>query len=44
LENIPPGKYSAAVKLKDRKCSFTLKVPYSRDMVHDLGEVTCEIP
>jgi outer membrane usher protein len=42
LENIPPGRYRASVRIFGRPCSFDLVVPVTDEMIVDLGEVTCE--
>lgn len=42
LENIPPGRHRASVRIPERPCSFDLVVPESDEMIVDLGKVTCE--
>jgi outer membrane usher protein len=43
LENVPPGDYTAALRVSGRLCKLALKIPQTADIVADLGEVICEI-
>ena len=41
LENIPSGTYKARVFENDKFCNFDLVIPKSKDMMIDLGKITC---
>jgi outer membrane usher protein len=43
LENIPAGKFPARLFFKEKECNFYLNIPESKEIMVDLGEVTCEI-
>ena len=44
FENLPPGRYPAAVEHKEAVCRFTLVVPSSKSAFVNLGIVRCEAP
>ncbi len=44
LENLSPGRYPAAVELKEKVCRFTLAVPASKSAFVNLGTLRCEAP
>lgn len=43
LENLPPGRYPAAVEHKEAVCRFTLAVPESSSAFVNLGTVRCTL-
>lgn len=42
VENLPPGKHPAQIRLKGKTCAFDLVIPDSEDMFMDLGRVACK--
>jgi len=44
LENLPPGRYPAAVEHKEAVCRFTLVVPASTSAFVKIGAVRCAVP
>jgi len=43
FENMRPGKYVGRVTLERKQCDFPLNVAASKEMVVQLGEVTCDL-
>lgn len=39
---IQPGRYTATVDYEGKACSFGFDIPESREMIIDMGKVTCE--
>lgn len=43
FENIPSGKYHALIRYAQGECSFELSVPAAKEMMTNLGELTCRV-
>jgi outer membrane usher protein len=44
LENLPPGRYSAAFAYRGASCEFALNIPESTETIADLGDLNgCEM-
>jgi len=43
LENLPPGETQAEIFSGDKVCLFTFNPPNSREVLVNLGEITCEL-
>lgn len=44
FENLAPGAYAATVLFAHGTCEFTLHVPAVRDVLDDMGTLTCDTP
>ena len=43
LENIPSGTYKTRAFEKEKSCYFDMVIPKSKEMMLDLGEITCVV-
>jgi outer membrane usher protein len=43
IENLKPGKFPAKITLEDKQCSFEIAVPGSREMIVNIGDISCEM-